>query len=327
MRYFLGIDVGGTKSHALITDETGRSLGFGTGGPGSWEGVGYEGLTATLKDITGQALQVAGLGIAQISRAGMGLAGYDWPCQRSLHLEAIRPLGLMCEPKIVNDCVLGIIAGARDGWGLSVVSGTGCNCRGWSRDHTREARAIGGGPEWSGEAAGGYDIIARAMRAVAYQWTGRGHGTALTEAFLKKTGAVDLDDLIEGVYLHRFEFDSSMVKMVFAVAAQGDHEALEVIRWAGDQLGQMATGVIRQLGLEVEDFDVVQIGSIFDGHPLMSECMAETIHRTAPSARLVRLSVPPVVGGVLMAMEQAGLDGNGVREPLSRSTMELLKKA
>ena len=326
MRYFLGIDVGGTKSHALAADETGQAIGFGSAGPGSWEGVGYAGLTRTLQAVSAQALQAAGLAVGQVAAAGMGLAGYDWPSQRQAHLDAIRPLGLRSEPCIVNDAVLGILAGAEGGWGLSIVSGTGCNCRGWSRDHHREARAVGGMPEWSGEAAGGYDIAARAMRAVAHQWTGRGPATALAAAFLEKTGARDLDDLVEGVYLNRYPLDQSMARMVFAVAAGGDAQALEVVRWAGDQLGQMACGAIRQLDLQNEAFDVVLIGSLFDGHPLLAETLAETVHGTAPAARLVRLTAPPVVGGVLLGMEQAGLNGYAMRDKLIRTTKEMLKK-
>ena len=49
MNYFLGIDIGATKSHALIADENGCAVGFGQGGPGNHEVVGYEGLTATLQ--------------------------------------------------------------------------------------------------------------------------------------------------------------------------------------------------------------------------------------------------------------------------------------
>ncbi len=326
MPYFLGVDVGGTKSHALIADETGRGLGFGTAGPGSWEGVGYDGLTRALQSATQQALAMAGLHIGQIEAAGMGLAGYDWPSQRPLHLQAIKPLGLRSEPAIVNDAVLGIVAGAQGGWGLSVVSGTGCNCRGWSRDHKREGRAVGGMPAWSGEAAGGFDIVARAMRAVTFEWTRRGPATALTPAFLKKAGAKDLDELVEGIYLERFGFDPSYVLMVFEVASCGDPQALEVVRWAGDELGQMACGVIRQLELEKETFDVVLIGSLFDGHPLLAETLGLTVHEVAPHARPVRLTVPPVVGGVLLGMERAGREAAAVRDKLVHSTRELLKQ-
>ena len=46
--YFLGVDIGATKSHALLADETGQVVGFGLAGPGSYEVVDWEGLQAVL---------------------------------------------------------------------------------------------------------------------------------------------------------------------------------------------------------------------------------------------------------------------------------------
>jgi N-acetylglucosamine kinase-like BadF-type ATPase len=327
MRHFLGVDVGGTKTHALITDETGRVLGFGGGGPGNWEVVGYDGFTAVLRSSVGQAAREAGLDLAAISGAGFGVGGYDWPSQRGPHLDAIAPLGLGCPVEIVNDATLGILAGSAEGWGVSVVSGTGCNARGWSRDHKREGRAVGGMSQWSGEYAGGYDIIARAMRAVAFEWLRRGPATALTRVFLEHTGAANLDDLVEGVYLERYRFDPALVLRVFQTARDGDPQALEVIRWAGDELGGMAVGVINQLDLQQDAFDVVLIGSLFDGHPLMAETLTAAVQAIAPGARPVRLKAPPVVGAVMLGMEQAGLNGYGLREGLIRSTRGIMKAA
>ena len=326
MRYFLGVDAGGTKTHALIADEIGQAVGFGLAGPGNWESVGYDGLTRNLLDITAQALEMAKINLSQLTGTGMGLAGYDWPSQRQAHLDAIQPLELPCPLEIVNDTTLGILAGAKEGWGISVVSGTGCNCRGWDRDRCREGRVVGGAGDWSGEAAGGFDILARAMRAVAFVWVKRGPATALTPAFLLQTGAKDLDELVEGVYLGRFDFNPSMIMLVFEIAHQGDPQALEVIRWAGSELGGMAISVINQLDMHDEVFDVVLIGSLYDGHPLMTESMGAVIHAVAPRARLVRLTVPPVVGGVLLGMEQAGLNGYPLRDTLIRTTKEILQK-
>ncbi len=327
MKYFLGFDIGGTKTHALIADEAGRALGFGAGGPGNWEVVGYDGFTAVLQAAAVQAAGAAGIRLSQVAGAGFGIGGYDWPSQRTPHLAAIRPLGLECPLEIVNDATLGILAGSSEGWGVSVVSGTGCNARGWSRDHKREGRAVGGMSHWSGEFAGGFDIVARAMRAVAFEWLKRGPATALTGVFLEHTGARDLDDLVEGVYLERYPFDAPLVLRIFEVAHQGDPQALEVVRWAGRELGGMAVGVINQLELQAEAFDVVLIGSLYDGHPLMSETLTATVREVAPGARPVRLNAPPVVGGLLLGMEQAGLNGTRVREQLIGSTQELMKKA
>jgi N-acetylglucosamine kinase-like BadF-type ATPase len=322
--YFLGVDIGGTKSHAVISDHEGQVVGFGRAGSGSWEFVGYDGLRQVLNDITTQALQMANVNQSKIKGAGFGVAGYDWPSQRQPHLDVIQTLGLNCPIELVNDAALGNPAAAREGWGISVVSGTGCNCRGWNADRSRIGRAVGGYSEWSNEFAGGWDILLRAMRAISFEWTNRGPATALTPAFLEKTDVDDLDEFVEGAYLQKFNFDDADVMLVFKIASQGDSEALNVIRWAGNQLGQMACGVIRQVGLENETFEVVQIGSLYDGHPLISEQMERTIHKTAPGAKLIRLSTSPVVGGVLLGMEAGmGKEAYAHRQRVLETIQEL----
>jgi N-acetylglucosamine kinase-like BadF-type ATPase len=323
MKYFLGVDAGGTKTHALVADEGGQALGFGLAGPGSWEAVGYEKLTQNLIACTTQAIKMARVTIQDVGGAGFGLAGYDWPSQKNAHLDAVQPIKLVCPTNLVNDATLGILAGAEEGWGVSVVSGTGCNCRAWSKDYKHEGRVVGGAP-WSGEAAGAFDIVLRAMQAIAFEWDRRGPATHLTPAFIDILGARDLDDLIEGMYIGKYGLNPNDARLVFHVAADGDPAAMDVIRWAGDELGQMACAVIRQLHLENESFDVVMIGSLFDGHPLMGGTMGATIHALAPGARLVRLNVPPVVGGVILGMQTSGLDARRVRSKLIETTHQLL---
>jgi hypothetical protein len=82
--------------------------------------------------------------------------------------------------------------------------------------------------------------------------------------------------------------------------------------------------VIRQLEFEGLDFDVVLIGGMFDGGPLLIEPMRQTILALAPGARLVRLTVPPVIGAVLLGMEQAGLAALERRETLIDSARTIL---
>ncbi|MBN1668698.1 MAG: hypothetical protein JW862_16510, partial [Anaerolineales bacterium] len=105
--YYLGVDVGATKSHALIADQTGQVVGFGQAGPGNHEVVGWDGYRLVLQEITRQALQTAGIQARQIAGAGFGLAGYDWPSQRQPHQQAIATLGLDCPFELVNDAVIG----------------------------------------------------------------------------------------------------------------------------------------------------------------------------------------------------------------------------
>lgn len=317
-RYFLGVDVGGTRTRALLADEHGQTAGQGEAGPGNHEVVGYDGLRLALRTALDAALERAGIQAEQIAGAGFGVGGYDWPSERGDTLAAIASLGLQAPVEAVNDTILGLLAGSDEGWGLAVVSGTGCNCRGWDRAR-REGRVTGAG-WWLGEAAGGSELMVRVVQALAHAWTRRGPPTALTPALLRHTGTSSLDELLEGLVMRRVELSAAAAPLVFQVAANGDPVAMDLIRWAGRELGEMANAVIRQLDLQSLAFDVVLIGSMFGGGPLLVEPMRDTIQALAPGARLLRLAAPPVIGGVILGMEQAGLaPGPAIRRALAAS--------
>jgi len=169
-------------------------------------------------------------------------------------------------------------------------------------------------------------IVFKALHAVAKAWSQRGSHTALSQAFLALTGASSVDDLLEGVALHRYPIGAEAAPMVFQVAEQGDLMARQVLSWAGEALADLACGVIRQLAFEALEFDLVLVGSVFAGGPLLLESMCMAIHQVAPQARYIRLAAPPVTGGVLLGMTAAGLDGNPRRAQLVQSTMPLLQE-
>jgi hypothetical protein len=81
----------------------------------------------------------------------------------------------------------------------------------------------------------------------------------------------------------------------------------------------MANAVIRQLAFEPLSFDLVLVGSMYEGGSLLLEPLRETVHAVAPGARFVRLTAPPVVGAVLLGMEQVGIAAPEKREALIRS--------
>ena len=319
-QYFLGVDVGATKSHALVADESGRALGFGEGGPGNPSSIGDESFAELLRAITQQALVNARISQDEIAGAGFGVGGYDWPSQREPILQAIQTLGLNAPVEIVNDAIIALLAGAPAGWGVAVIAGTSCNCWGWDRNR-REGRMTGF--SWLGEAAGSHELVLRALQAIALEWTRRGPPTRLTQAFVELIRAKDTTDLLETLTLNRVQLGPEAAPVVFQVASEGDPVARELILWAGRELGSLAIGVIRQLKIEAQVFDVVLAGSFFNGSPVLAETMSEVIHGVAPSAHLVRLHVPPAVGGVLLGIEAVGRQVSEAREMLISSIDDL----
>ncbi len=320
--YFLGVDIGATKSHALIADAAGRAAGFGQAGPGNHEVVGYDGLIAVLGEITAAALASAGIERRQIRGAGFGVAGYDWPSERGDTLAAIATLGLDAPVEAVNDALIGLLAGAEAGWGVAVVAGTGSNC--WGYDRRRRVAHLTGHGEAFAEYGGAGDIVAAAVRAIAKAWSRRGPETALTGLLLQHAGATTAAALLEGLSQGGLWVGAEAAPLVFQAAEAGDPVAAEIIRWIGCELGGMALGIIRQLDLAQESFEVVLVGSVFNGGERLIGPMRETIRAEAPAARLVRLTAPPVVGAVLLGMQQAGLPAAALRPALVASTRSLL---
>ena len=323
MRYFLGIDVGSSKTHALIVDETGQCVGFGKSGGGNHQGVGYARLEAVLKESFEAARQMSGVEKSQIVAAGFGVAGCDFPSDRQGHLQAIAALGLACPVEVVNDGMNGLLAGATRGIGVNVTAGSGTNCRGRGRDK-REGRIVGNGIEF-GEFGGAIEITARALQLVNYAWIKRIPPTRLTKVLLETTGAKNEIDLMEGLSNQKYHLFPSMAVAIIQAAREGDTAARELVQWAGEELGWLAVAVARQIEMENEEVEVIQSGSVFEAGEIITNPMRDVVMKYLPKAKLMRLDGPPAVGAVILGMEQVDFDGYAVRDNMICTAKEIVK--
>lgn len=322
MKYFLGIDVGSSKTHALIVDERGASIGFGKSWGGNYQTYGYEGLENALKVSFNFAREQANVETQQISGAGFGIAGYDFLPDREGHLSAIHSLGLACPLEVVNDGMNGLLAGATQGIGVNVTAGSSNNCRGRNKDG-REGRIVGNGATF-GEYGGAVEIVRRGLQKVNHAWIKRIPPTALTGIYLKAVGARDELDLMEGLSNDHYHLFPFLAVDVINAARAGDEAAMDVIRWAGEELGWLAVSVARQIGMEHDEVEVIQSGSVFEAGNILTHPMSKVVLEHCPRAILKRLEGPPVVGAVILGMEQAHFDGYAVRDEMVRTAKELV---
>ena len=322
MKYFLGIDVGSSKTHALIVDETGRCVGFGKSSGGNHQGVGYDGLITVLQQSFSGARETSGAEAADIAGAGFGVAGYDFLSDREGHLQAISTLGLSCPVEVVNDGMNGLLAGATLGIGVNVTAGSSNNCRGRGRNR-QEGRIVGNGIAF-GEYGGALEIMERGLQMVNYAWIRRIPPTVLTEIYVEAMGAKDEMDLMEGLSNHRYHLYPFLAVEVISAAHNGDHAACEVVRWAGEELGWLAVSVARQIEMENEAVEIIQSGSVFEAGDLIMKPMRDLVLKHCPRSKLIRLDGPPVVGAVILGMEQAGFDGYAIRDSIVRTAKEIV---
>ena len=323
MRFFLGVDVGSSKTHAVIADETGACIGFGKAWGGNHQVVGYDGLENVLKESFGAASEMAGVDHTHIAGAGFGVAGYDFPSDRESHLRAISALGLSCPVEVVNDGINGLLAGATRGIGVNVTSGSSNNCRGRNKDG-KEGRVVGNGATF-GEYGGAIEIVQRGLQMVNYAWIKRIPPTALTKIFIEAVGAKDEMDLMDGLSSEQYHLFPYLALEVIKAANEGDDAAREILRWSGEELGWLAVSVARQIEMENDEVEIIQSGSVFDAGEIIMNPMREIVTKHLPKAKLIRLDGPPVVGAVILGMEQAHFDGYAVRENIISTAKEIVK--
>lgn len=325
MRYFLGVDVGNHKTHALVADESGLAVGFAQAGTASQEVIGYAGQRAVLAEVIQNALRPLGLAVGDLAGAGLGMAGYDWPSQRQEHLQVLAQLGLTCPLELVNDSLLGLYAGSTRGWGVALVAGTGENC--WGVDPTGRLGRVTGNGDMAGEFGGGSSIVRCAVAQVAKAWQQRGPATRLTQVFLQKANAPDPLTLFEYLTIGTYQPALDDVKWVFQLAREGDQVAGEIVAWAARELADLAIGVIRQIDLQDEEFEVVLVGSIWKVGELLIAPTRRAIQACAPGAVLLCLPAGPVVGGVVLGMQCAGIDGAALRPRLVETACQITGEA
>lgn len=302
--YFLGIDGGGTKTHAIITDSMLRVMGRGASGAANPLRVGLEEAVSHVSEAIAEACEQAGVSPHEIASACAAVAGISHPIHyhtlkdaldRALHLDNL---------ELVTDA-RAALEGALDGRaGISIIAGTGSIAMGIN-SAGEIARSGGWGPTISDEGSG-YDIARHALRAVISSFDGRTPQTALTEMVCKRLGISNPSDLPGVIYNSDSEpvEIASLAEIVTKAAAEGDRVAREILQGAGRELGKLAVSVIEKIGLERDSFLVACVGSVFKSGELVLEPMREVILRVAPKAEIGSPLFPPEVGAAKLAQKR-----------------------
>jgi N-acetylglucosamine kinase-like BadF-type ATPase len=319
----LGVDGGGSKTHAMVADERGETLAFASSGRSNWEDTGLDGARAALSEAITGALSAAGVKPGDLAASAFGLAGLDWDQDRPMLAALVDPLGLGGPRKLDNDSFIALRAGTAQPFGVVVIAGTGTVAAG--RDPAgRTFRTMGLSPMY-GDFGSATDVAEEAVHAVADAWTGRGPATSLSELLPPLAGCGSPAELLQRLSRGAIPLPPA-APLVLGQAAAGDPACREIAMRAGAALGSSAALVARRLGLDREVFETVMAGGLFRGRSrLLEATLADELHRVAPGAVPVRLACKPVIGAVIEALELAGADtGEQVRERLVASFQGVL---
>jgi N-acetylglucosamine kinase-like BadF-type ATPase len=296
----LGVDGGGTKTHAVIADARGRMVGEGMAGPSNPLRVGVGQAAAAVREAFHLALTAAGARRSDIAAAHVGLAGVRREDLRERMREELSSLGV--GPVEVSTDAEIALHGATDGEpGLVLIAGTGSICCG-KNARGRRACAGGWGPIVGDEGSGSW-IARRALQAVARATDGRGRETSLVEPCLEYFNVAAAEDLSTAIYSPSMTNDriAGFAKFVVEAAGEGDEAAQEIMQEAARELAAVACAVIRKLRMERDAFQVAYVGGVFVSDTHVLAPLAESINAVAPRAYLARPRLPPALAAANMA--------------------------
>ncbi len=302
-RAVVGVDGGGTKTHAVILDADFATLGEGLAGPSNPLRVGIAKAAAAIREAIDKACEAAQLRRTDLIAAEIGLAGARRQELSARMREALLSLGIG-EIIVVGDADIALYGATEGEPGLIVIAGTGSICCGINA-RGKTFCAGGWGPIAGDEGAGAW-IARRALRAIAHAVDGRGPATSLTSAACTYFHVTDPNDLSTAIYAPTITNErlAGFGKYVIQAAKAKDRVAREILAEGGCELGVAAGAVIRNLKLERETFQVAYVGGVFSGAgELVLSSMREAVHRVAPKGYLAPPRFSPAVAAARMARE------------------------
>jgi glucosamine kinase len=306
LAYFVGVDAGGTKTTAVLADET-RELARATCGSVKLMRVGEAEATSRLLGILNEISEKAGVPLKDVSRSCVGLGGTsieavrDW-ATKTMGAAVGGGLDLCGDEEIALD------AAFRGGAGILIVAGTGAIVVGRvvvedSGDEVTEAKYWGGG--WGpalGDEGSGYWIGQEAVKAGLWG-RDRGVPTTLLDEIQAFWGLESLGELLEKGNAQPAPDFAALAPVVAKCAEEGDELAVALLGRAGQELAELVSLVYTKM-LEAGDIETVGVaytGSVLERIGLVRKSMVEALRESAPAVKVMIGAVDAVDGAIWRA--------------------------
>ena len=300
--HVLGIDAGGSKTVALVTDANGAVIGEGRAGGANLQTEGELQVEKVLHEVIERAMNGR---YTPPEAVCLGMAGVDRESDGRIIRDIMRRLGFRQNTLIVNDALIALVAGAGANPGVVVISGTGSIAFGVSH-RGLAARAGGWGPTL-GDEGSGYWIGRRALEAVVRDVDGRGPKTALTERVLEFFSLSRPELPVSEIYHqpHGRRAIASLAPEVDRARFEGDLVAGEIMTDAADELATAAGSVITRLDMRGEQFPILLAGGMLKRSEWLAAEILRRMAEVAPRSEVLPLTEEPVTGAVRLATAAA----------------------
>ncbi len=296
-KVILGIDGGGTKTHACLVDLEGNIVATAANGGANWERIGVAAVQESLNEIIEAVCAKASILRSDIVDSTFALAGVDWEEDKKLLAPVVNALALDGKCQLINDSFAALFAGIPSGIGCVSIAGTGGKSAG--RSSTASVQTMG---MELGEGGGAGQLVDTALDLIARAHHGIHEKSALYNALPAAVGFDDPVEFFTAVARGRVNLDETLAPLIFSLADQGDAGAIEVVTKVAQQHAIDIQGVVQQLNFESSTIELIRAGGLHTAaNSVFDEVFEKTIKATLPNIHMRVLDVSPVFGAVMHA--------------------------
>lgn len=306
MRYYLGVDQGGTKTIAALCDETGRILGCGAeGGLVTHYFEDHDEVYVTnIRKASLAALEHTEVSLSDVYAVCGCLNGADWNYEYPILAKSLMKATGCNRATVLNDCLGGLRGGSDADECAVVCAGSGMNMA----VRRKNMDLVIYGYYVSEQDQGAHALGKAAFLRMNDAHTGLCPPTLLTSLILAHAGYDSMEHLMIACTLGQYVLVyKDLAPLLLTAYALGDGGAADIIDSFVRRVAQYIIGGAERLGILESAMPVVYSGSVFkDDGTLITQALTRQIRGKMPNAYGVDALFEPVCGALLTLLDRQG---------------------
>lgn len=299
MKYYLGIDGGGTRTTASVCEENGALVCKVKGKTINFYSVGMETARKNLSEIMNDVYKI--IGDITFKSAFIGCSALDNRADE-VTVDALCG-GIIRSDKITmdSDTYVALFSGESSVSRAVVICGTGSMVTGI--EDNEKIYTKGGWGHVIGDGGSAYSIAVEGLKEAVTLFDENEFDSPLVKSAQRYFETDNLRRIIDEIYSENTTKDivADFAKCVSFEAEKGDTVSIKIIKNECNKLLRTVYSLLN----EMNSCEILYLyGGVFQNNTLFTECFVESVKEKYPSLKTELLKIPPEEGALKIAREQ-----------------------
>lgn len=305
MKFFIGIDSGGTKTAISVIDENKNKVLNFQKGTGHYLQIGFDGLEELLKSILKEVLEKLNIGKEDIGYIFAGIPGFGEVKEDQKKIEDIAKKAWSgIKFQLGNDMKAGWAGSLGCSPGINIIAGTGAIGYGIN-ELGEEARTSGWG-HGCGDEGSAYWIAKKGIEIFTKQADGRYPKTELYSIMREELKLKEDFDLIDLIY-NQYSLDRGKIAqlstIIYKAAEKNDPYSIEIFKEASLEIGLMIKSISEKIDFIEKPIKVSYVGGVFKASKYIFDNLKEYLKEKKIDVVILEPKYTPVYGSALYALK------------------------